>query len=63
MTGSCMQSAWELEDQYSLSWWDALIVSAAQVSGCDLLLTEDLQAGQVLGGVRVVNPFTTPPEA
>lgn len=57
-----LQSAWELEEQHSLSWWDALIVSAARVSGCELLLTEDMQSGQVLGGVRVVNPFTTPPE-
>ena len=52
-----MQRAWSLEGTFSLSWWDALIVAAAQVSGCSVLLTEDLQHGQVFGSVRVVNPF------
>ena len=56
-----LDGAWCLEDKYSLSWWDALIVSAAQVAGCSHLLSEDLQAGQRFGEVRVVNPFETAP--
>ena len=52
-----VQRAWSLESTYSLPWWDALIVAAAQVSRCSVLLTEDLQHGQVFGAVRVVNPF------
>ena len=40
-----------------LSLWDALIVAAAAGAGCDELMTEDLNAGQVIAGVRVVNPF------
>jgi len=52
-----LDGAWRLEDLYSLSWLDALIVSAAQVAGCSNLLSEDLQAGQRFGEVRVVNPF------
>ena len=51
------ERAWSIEDRYGLSWWDALIVSAAAQAGCGLLLTEDLQDGQVLDGVKVVNPF------
>jgi predicted nucleic acid-binding protein len=38
-----MDGAWSLQDRYATSWWDALIVSAAQRSGCRYLLTEDLQ--------------------
>lgn len=49
--------AWALQDRYQLSWWDALIVASAQLAGCRYLLTEDLQHGQDLGGVEVVNPF------
>lgn len=42
---------------HSLAFWDALIVRAAAVAGCGVLLTEDLQHGQVIDGVRVENPF------
>jgi len=36
---------------------DALIVEAARARGCERLLSEDLQHGQVFGTVRVENPF------
>jgi predicted nucleic acid-binding protein len=48
----------EIEMRYRLSWWDSLIVAAAQLQGCAILLTEDLQDGAVLGGVTVRNPFS-----
>jgi len=54
--------AWGLQDRYQLAWWDALVVAAAQVTGCSRLLTEDLQAGQDLDGVTVVDPFAAGPE-
>ena len=41
-----------------LSFWDALIVAAAESAGCENLWTEDLNDGQVIRGVRVVNPLT-----
>ncbi|MBT8332469.1 MAG: PIN domain-containing protein [Deltaproteobacteria bacterium] len=54
--------AWHIQDRFGLSWWDTLIVSAAQVADCRYLLTEDLQDGQVFGNLQVVNPFNTSPE-
>jgi predicted nucleic acid-binding protein len=57
-----LEGAWVLQDRYGLSWWDALIVSAAQVANCGFLLTENLQDGQELGDVRVVSPFHHSPE-
>ena len=48
----------EIEDRYGLSWWDSLIVGAAELSNCALLLTEDLQDHAVYGGVTVRNPFS-----
>lgn len=46
-----------VQERHHLSFWDALIVQAAVVAGAGTLLTEDLSAGQVIEGVRVVNPF------
>ncbi len=56
-------AAWEIEERYGLSYWDALIVAAAQIAGCDRLLTEDLSDGQSLGGVIVMNPFAHTPDS
>jgi predicted nucleic acid-binding protein len=43
--------------RWQLAVWDALIVEAARSSGCDRILTEDLQDGQDFDGVTVANPF------
>ena len=48
----------EIERHFRLSWWDSLIVAAAQVQSCPVLLSEDLQDGAVYGGVTVRSPFT-----
>jgi predicted nucleic acid-binding protein len=47
----------DVERRYALSWWDAMIVAAAQLQGCALLLTEDLQHGLLCDTVVVRNPF------
>jgi predicted nucleic acid-binding protein len=41
----------------SFSFWDALILEAALRGGADRLLTEDLQHGQEIEGLRIDNPF------
>ena len=56
-----LESAWHLQDRYQLSWWDALIVAAAEAQGCRYLLSEDLQHEQSFGVVTVINPFLTSP--
>jgi predicted nucleic acid-binding protein len=50
-------AAIERSRSMSFSFWDALIVQAALSSGADRLLTEDLQHGQRIEGLTVVNPF------
>lgn len=40
-----------------ISYWDALVVAAAEAAGCERLLSEDLGDGQSIGEVRVENPF------
>ncbi len=56
-TGESILAAIDLEDQFQLSFWDALIVQAAQASGAETLYSEDLADGQRYGSVTVVNPF------
>ncbi len=56
-----LRLGWSLQDEFALSFWDALIVAAAQVAGCGWLLTEDLQDSQTLGSLEVVNPFARSP--
>ena len=52
-----IEAGWSVEDRFGLSCWDALIVATAKIAGCEYLLTEDLQHGAELDGLRVVNPF------
>lgn len=42
-----------------LSFWDALIIAAAESAKCEIVYTEDLNDGQIISGMRVVNPFNT----
>ncbi|HYM77595.1 MAG TPA: PIN domain-containing protein [Candidatus Dormibacteraeota bacterium] len=56
-----LERGWKLQDRYRLSYWDSLIVAASKAAACSYLLTEDLQAGQKLDGVEVVNPFLSSP--
>lgn len=50
-------NALEIEERYQISFWDALIVQAAENAGAETLYTEDLSDGQSYGSVRVVNPL------
>lgn len=52
-----LHRGYQIEHRYKLSWWDSLVVAAAQLQGCATLLTEDLQNGADFG-VLIVNPFT-----
>jgi predicted nucleic acid-binding protein len=53
-----LRRARDVEHRYRLSWWDSMIVAAAQAQSCELLLSEDLQDGAIYGGVTVRSPFT-----
>lgn len=49
--------ATEIKELYGLSFWDAAIIAAAAEGGCSQILSEDMNAGQIYCGVRLVNPF------
>ncbi|MFY9691771.1 MAG: PIN domain-containing protein [Candidatus Acidiferrales bacterium] len=50
-------AAFRIEDDSRIGFWDALIVASAAKSGATRILSEDLSAGQRIGGILVENPF------
>ena len=48
----------DIQKKYQIAYWDALIISAAERSGCKLILSEDLSDGQTYHDIFVRNPFT-----
>lgn len=57
-----VDTAWAAESRYQLNYWDALMVAAAQHMGCTILLTEDMQHGQRIDKLTVLNPFLATPD-
>ena len=55
--GESILEALDLEARYRISFWDALVLQAAQASGAEVLYSEDLSDGQMYGPLRVVNPL------
>lgn len=55
-----ISTAFRVEDESRLGFWDALIISSAVKCGATRILSEDLNAGQRIAGVLVENPFAGP---
>src|SRR6266849_4713799 len=53
-------TAFRIEDESRIGFWDALIVASAVKSGCVQIFSEDLNAKQIISGIRVENPFNRP---
>lgn len=54
-----LDAALKAKDRWQLSYWDAAIIEAARLIGCDTVISEDLNAGQNFEGVTVLNPFAS----
>jgi predicted nucleic acid-binding protein len=52
-----LQLASEIEESYQLSFWDGLVIASATSLGALEVASEDMQHGQQIGSVRIVNPF------
>lgn len=57
VTPAIIQLALDLHQTRSLSFYAATILQAAITSGCDTLYSEDMNAGEIVNGVRIPNPF------
>ncbi len=57
ITPTEISAAFRIEDQARIGFWDALICAAAAKSGAARILSEDLNPGQKILGIQIVNPF------
>ena len=57
-TANILRAA-DMSQRFKLSFWDGLILAAAEEADASVLFTEDLNHGQTYAGIRVVNPFLT----
>lgn len=55
-----IEQAVDISILFQLSFWDSLIVAAAEQANCSVLFTEDLNDGQKIRGMKIVNPFKSP---
>ncbi len=51
----------DLNQMRSIAFYDAIILASAQTAGCNILLSEDMAAGEQIGGVKIINPFPSNP--
>ena len=58
VSAGVLESAWEIEDRWKLSWWDSLIAASALDCGATTLLTEDMQDGLVIHSLQILDPFS-----
>jgi predicted nucleic acid-binding protein len=58
-----LAEAWAIQDRHKISFYDALLVASALAAGCTMFVSEDLNNGQKIETLTIVNPFITAPEA
>lgn len=57
ITPAIILKAIDIQIKNSISFYDSLIISTASRSGCVVCYSEDFNAGQIIDGVKVINPF------
>ena len=57
VTPAIIHAGLDLHQTRSIAFYEAIIVASAQTAGCNVLLSEDMKAGENTGGVRIINPF------
>lgn len=57
VTPAEISSAFQIEDQARIGFWDALIIACALKSGAARIVSEDLNSGRKIAGIRIENPF------
>ena len=54
---SWTEKALSLKEKFGTQFFDSLLLVAAEENGCDTILTEDLNDGQMYGSVKAIDPF------
>ncbi len=58
ITPAEISSAFRIEDESRIGFWDALMIASAAKCGAGRILSDDLNAGPTIAGVRIENPFS-----
>jgi predicted nucleic acid-binding protein len=58
LDASTTERAFAVQDEIDASWWDSLMLAAALLAKCRLFISEDLQDGREVSGMRIANPFS-----
>jgi len=58
VTPAIIHAGLDLHQTRSVAFFDAIVLASAHAAGCDRLWTEDMNAGEMVNGVRIVNPFS-----
>ena len=54
----CIFNALDIHERYKYSFYDSLVIATALYSNCKVLLSEDMQDGQIIDGkLKIINPF------
>jgi predicted nucleic acid-binding protein len=56
-TSDSILDALDIQERYRISFWDALVIQAADASGAEVVYSEDFSENQKYGGVKVINPL------
>lgn len=59
VTPAIIRAGLDLQQTRNLSFFDAIVLASAHAAGCSVIWTEDLNAGEVVNGVKISNPFET----
>jgi len=57
VTPAIIRAGLDLHQTCSLAFYDALVLASAQTAGCTVLYSEDMNGGEMVGGVRIMNPM------
>ncbi len=57
VTPALIRAGLDLQQTRSVAFYDALVLASAQAAGCNELFSEDMYTGEVIGGLRICNPF------
>ena len=51
------QQAWNIQDRHGFGWWDCMLLASASLANCHLFLSEDMQHGQSVADMTILDPF------
>lgn len=60
VTPAIIRTGLDLHQIRSVAFCDAIVLASAQTAGCSLLFSEDMNTGETVDGVRIINPFANP---